>query len=180
MKWRSQFYPSVDTLLFGCPVVCHRPLSEGLRICWLYPLQRHESPTSQKRGVWSMSLNCIWWWCSNSGALGSCHYSQFYSDLEWWYLLGSHLWVEWICLPIICIRKNTWYHITMCKSSWETTTQKGKYKFKSISQSYALDEQNTNCTYTLYCRRCWKISHIILNTYNQRQKGFFSRSWLQF
>ena len=23
-----------------------------------------------------------------------CHYSQVHSDLEWWYLLGTHLWIK--------------------------------------------------------------------------------------
>ena len=35
----------------------------GLRIYWLYPLQRRKTP--QKRGVLSMTLNCIWWWGSS-------------------------------------------------------------------------------------------------------------------
>ena len=43
----------------------------GLRICWLYPMQR----PSQKRGALGMTLNCIWCWGSSSGVPRSVEYS---------------------------------------------------------------------------------------------------------
>ena len=52
------------------------------------------------------------------GVLLHCHYSQFHSELEWVYLLGSYLWVNFF--------KNQLYLIGSCakKNSWETTIQK--------------------------------------------------------
>ena len=40
----------------------------GLRICWLYSLQRDK--TIPKRRVLDMALNFIWWWGSHSRDLG--------------------------------------------------------------------------------------------------------------
>ena len=67
----------------------------GFRIYWLYPQLTIRPPPQKKDGVLGMTLNCIWWWGSNSGDLRSvhypihCHYSQVHSDLE--YMLWSHL-----------------------------------------------------------------------------------------
>ena len=51
-------------------------LAAGVRICWLYPLQRDK--TSTQRGVLGITLNCIWWWGSNSESLGSVRYHFIY------------------------------------------------------------------------------------------------------
>ena len=34
----------------------------------------------------------------------NCYYSQVYSEIQWYYLLGSHLWVKYICLEISSIQ----------------------------------------------------------------------------
>ena len=44
-------------------------MSLGLGMCKLYPLKKVK--TLQKRGVLSMTQNCIWWWSSSSGDPGS-------------------------------------------------------------------------------------------------------------
>ena len=46
--------------------------STELIIRWLYLLLRGK--TSSKRGVLSMTLNCIWWWDYSSGVLGMMEY----------------------------------------------------------------------------------------------------------
>ena len=48
-------------------------LASGLRIHWLYPPWRGNT-LHIKRNVLCMTLNCIWWWGSNSGDL-SCNTS---------------------------------------------------------------------------------------------------------
>ena len=46
-----------------------------LSICWLYPLQRRCNSPPQKMGVLGMTLFCIEWWGSSSGALGNVEYA---------------------------------------------------------------------------------------------------------
>ena len=46
----------------------------GCRKHWLYPLQRCKILPHKKRGVFSMTLNGIWWWGFSSGALGIVGY----------------------------------------------------------------------------------------------------------
>ena len=45
-----------------------------LRICWLYSCSGVRLPPEKKGSVLSMTLNCIWWFGSSSGALGSVEY----------------------------------------------------------------------------------------------------------
>ena len=45
-------------------------LSAEIRTCWLCPFQRG-NVHHKKRGILGPTLNCIWWWASSSGALGS-------------------------------------------------------------------------------------------------------------
>ena len=45
------------------------------------------------------------WRFGECGVSLHCHYSKVHTDPEWYYLLGSHLWVKKICLQIIYIQK---------------------------------------------------------------------------
>ena len=48
----------------------------------------------KERDVLGMTLNCIRWSSGLCRGPLHCHYSRSTLALEWWYLLGSHLWVK--------------------------------------------------------------------------------------
>ena len=56
--------------------------------------------TPSKKSILVMTLECFWWWDTNSEHLGSVEHpfiaiiSHVPFDLKWEYLLGSHLWVK--------------------------------------------------------------------------------------
>ena len=86
----NQYHTSFDLIRLSGDVPA---MSVRTRIYWLYPLER---------GVLSITLNNIWWWGFNSGALGSVP------------LLPGPLWL-WLVVPMkvlsyisigLCAKKN--------------------------------------------------------------------------
>ena len=71
-------------------------LSVGLKIRWLYPLQKSKTPYHLKK-YWFLGHLIMRHWFWRSGVCRvpiHCHSSQVYSDQEWQYLFGFHLWVK--------------------------------------------------------------------------------------
>ena len=73
--------------------------------CWILRL------LIKKCGVLGTTLNCDLWFKSPEECWVPLlyDYSQVHSDSKWQYLLGSHIWFEYICFRIIFIM-NSWYH----------------------------------------------------------------------
>ena len=56
------------------------------------------------------------WGSGECALLLHCHYSQFYTDLESFYLLGCNLWVKLICLKVLIFDR------TVCKKKKKKRT----------------------------------------------------------
>ena len=88
-----------------CLQVNTLPCWRGLEYNDCIPCKGVKPPA--KKSVLGMTLLTVrlqFWTCGECSASFFYHYSQVYSDLEYKYLLGSHLWVKLICLKIICNR----------------------------------------------------------------------------
>ena len=82
-----------------------------LRIHWLHPLERSKAPP--KKGVSCMTLNCICWWGSISGALGSVKYpsvviTSMFSLIQ---NVGTYKGSNRSVTKLFILDRNTWYHV---------------------------------------------------------------------
>ena len=88
-------YKFVDQHLYTC-TLCQW----GFEYTFVSPAER-EDPIHKRGGGCTgydtkiyLMIRLLFWSSGECEITLHCHYSQVHSDLEWWYLLGSHLWVK--------------------------------------------------------------------------------------
>ena len=97
----KRFLVSIIIIFLFFYLLCHYriiPVGLGCRIHQLH-LCRGVNMLPPSMSILDMTLNYLMlrlqsWSSGKCGVPLHCHYSQVHSDLEWWYLLGSHLLIK--------------------------------------------------------------------------------------